>query len=318
MLMLTMPQIKAFAAVARNQHFTRAAEELQVSQPSVSYQVRQLEAQLKIRLVEVAGRRVYLTDAGERFATRAQGLLNEIEDLEREMRDYREGVIGRLRVGATRTVGGYALPPVIAEFRRRHPEVKFRLVVDNTEAIENLLLKREVDLAVVEWEVESRKLVSRALCRDALVLIAPPDHPLAARDRIELDDLKGEPFVMREPGSGTRALAERALGDLAGTVTTVLELDQPEAIVRAVEAGLGLAFISEVIADRHIASGQLRALPVEGLELSRDFSLVTMRARPDSPAMRAFSELLIRSWQSKPSASKGRHARVTPKAVDRE
>ncbi len=303
--MITLAQLRAFAAVARHRHFTRAAQSLSVAQPSISHQVRELERQLGVQLVEIAGRRVYLTDAGERLAGRAAGLLNELDDIEQEMRDYGAGVLGRLRLGASRTVGGYALPPVLAGFRAAHPGIDLRVTVANSREIEQMLLDRAVDLAVVEWRLTSPELVSRPLRRDVLVLVAPPAHPLAARDSVRVEELRGQPFVMREPGSGTRALTEQALGPVASELVVAIELGEPEAIVRAVEAGMGLAFISETVVARQLASGALRALKVEGVDLGRDFSLVALRDRPASPATRAFSAFIGDAWAPGTGARRG-------------
>lgn len=295
--MITLTQLRAFDAVARHHGFTRAAEELQIAQPSVTYQIKTLERTLGIRLVEVVGRRVYLTEAGERLARRATALLNDLDEVEREMRAYREGTIGRVRIGATRTIGGYALPPALAAFHRKHPAIDLQLTIDNTEAIERLLLDRAIDCGVVEWRMTSPELAVRPLRRDRLILVGAPDHPLAARPAVMPVDLRGQPFILREPGSGTRALAESALGDVAPTLDVVLELAEPEAIVRAVESGLGLAFISESIVAGRVADGSLRELPFAGPLLERDFSFVTRRDRPRSPALRAFEAYLAQAWR---------------------
>jgi DNA-binding transcriptional LysR family regulator len=294
--MITISQLRTFVAVARHRHFTRAAEELQIAQPSVSYQIQALERVLKVRLIEVVGRRVYLTDAGERLAARGTAILNDLEDVARELRDYGAGVVGRLRLGATRTIGGYALPNVVAGFHAAHAKIELHVTINNTLAIEEMLLDRAIDLGVVEWHVTSPDVVSVPLRRDALVLIAPPDHPLANRPPIRREDLSGQPFILREPGSGTRALSEDALGAVASTIVPVLELADPEAIVRAVEAGMGLAFISKAIVAHRVAAGTLRTIPVEGVDLWRDFSLVSLRDRPFSPAMQAFSDFIASAW----------------------
>ena len=300
---LSLAQMRAFAAVARHRHFTRAAAELGIAQPSVSYQVRELERQLGVRLVELVGRRVLLTDAGEHLAARGVALLNDLADLERELRDHAAGRLGRLRLGATRTVGGYALSPALGSFRREWPDVELRLQISNTAVIEQLLLDREVDLAVVEWKVKSPRLVSRPLRRDALVLVAPPDHHLCSRERISREDLRGESLVARELGSGTRALSEEALGSVLADVRIALELDQPEAILRTVAAGIGLAFISESIAERDLTLGRLRKLPIAGVDLWRDFSLVSLGGRVETPAMRAFAAHVAREWSADESSA---------------
>lgn len=291
--MTTLAQLRAFVLVARHRHFTRAAETLGVAQPSVSYQVRALERELKVRLVELVDRRVYLTEAGERLAQRAELLVNELDDLEQEMRAFSGGRLGRLRIGATRTIGGYVLPGLLADFSARHPQIELRVTIDNTRAIEQLLLERRLDLAAVEWRVTSPELSCQPFRRDRLALVASPDHPLASCPEVSLDDLRGQRFVLREPGSGTRALAEQLLGPVLPEIEVAIELNEPEAIVRAVEAGLGLTIISEVIVARQVSTGTLVVLTMIDVDPGREFSLVALRERPFSPAMRAFRSFLI-------------------------
>lgn len=294
--MITLTQLRAFEAVARHRHFTRAAEDLGIAQPSVSYQVRELERSLRVTLVDVVGRRVFLTDAGERLAERAGALLNELDAVERELRDYGAGLAGRVRIGATRTVGGYALPGVLTAYAAAHAGVELRVTIDNTQTIEELLLERELDLAIVEWQVASADLMVHPLRRDRLVLIAPPNHPLAQRGAIQTSELEGERFIVREPGSGTRALVESALGPVAARLNVVLELDEPEAIVRSVQAGLGLSFISETIVAGRLSGGMIAMIKLDNLALDRDFSLVQVRDRPLGAAARAFVEMITQQW----------------------
>jgi DNA-binding transcriptional LysR family regulator len=286
--MLTLSQLHAFQAVARHRHFTRAAEELQVAQPSVSYQLRALERRLNVRLVYVVGHRVFLTDAGERLAERATAVLNDLEDVEHEMRDYAQGIGGRLRLGATHTVGVYALPSVLAAFRQARPQVELRLTIDNVRAIEQLLLDHALDLGVVEWTVQSPELVTEPWRRYAIVLIGPPQHPLTERLTVPREELRGETFVLREPGSGLRALSDAVLAPLGTSVHIALELDQPEAIVRAVQAGLGLAFVPELVAAPQLAAGTVRTIALADVDLGHDFALVRLRDRPVTPAADAF------------------------------
>jgi DNA-binding transcriptional LysR family regulator len=298
--MITLIQLQTFVAVARERHFTRAAAALDVAQSSVSYQVREIERQWKVRLVEVVGRRVYLTDAGERLFARATSLLNDVEDIEREMRDYGTGELGRLRLGATHTVGGYALPSVLAAFRAARPHLELRLHIDNARAVEQMLLDRTIDLGIVEWPVQNPALASQPLRRDALVLIAPPDHDLVRRSSIDPKDLQGQTFIQREPGSGMRTLVERVLGSIGVDVVVAMEFNEPEAVVRAVEAGMGLAFISQSIVGHQLAAGTVRAIPLVHVDLGHDFSLVSVRERAASPAMVTFREFLTDAWTRRP------------------
>ncbi len=302
--MLTITELEVFAAVARCRHFTRAAEELGVAQPSVTYHIRELEHRLGLQLVELVGRRIRLTDAGERLAIRAVAILSDLHDLDEEMVEYQIGVRGHLRLGATRTVGGYALAPTLARFYQRFPKASFSLQIDNTVAIEQLLLERQLDLALVEWEVTSPDLLVEPLRRDTLLLVCSPEHPLARRNNIDITELSGQMFVMREQGSGTRALAEKALAPILHSLQIVLEIAEPEAIVRAVQAGIGLSFLSETIVCHHLKQGTLVAVPLSHVNLVRNFSLVRVADRRMSAVVAAFMEIARKSLRNKTTDSR--------------
>ncbi|HLH73554.1 MAG TPA: LysR substrate-binding domain-containing protein, partial [Chloroflexota bacterium] len=164
--------------------------------------------------------------------------------------------------------------------------------------IEQMLLDRTIELGVVEWPVQSHLLTSQPLRRDALVLIAPPWHPLVGRGALRPSDLAGQTFILREPGSGTRMLSEQILGPVAAEITVALELDQPEAVVRVVEAGMGLAFISEAIVGSQLARGSVCALPLADTNLGHDFSLVALSDRLPTPSMQLFRAFLTHAWSA--------------------
>lgn len=296
--MISLSQLRAFVAVARHRHFTRAAEDISVSQPSISYQVRRLERALRTRLVDVTGRHVRLTDAGERLASWAVGWINELEEVEEEIRQYGRGVVGQVRLGATRAVGGYALPSVLVAFRAAQPGVEVQLTIDNLTVIEELLVGREIELAVVEAPPAGREWTVEPLRGDRLVLIAPPDHPITRPESVDLEQLRGQSFVLREPGAGTRARTEQLLAPLAGDFVVAMELSEPEAIIRAVAAGAGLSIISEEIADLHLRTGAVRLVEISGIDLVRPFHLVMPRRGQLSPTADLFRRHLIEQWRA--------------------
>lgn len=307
--MLTIAELQVFDAVARYHHFTRAAEELGIAQPSVTYHVRELERHLGVQLVELVGRRIRLTDAGERLAVRVAAILSDLHDLDEEMLEYQIGARGQLRLGATRTVGGYALAPALLQFYRRFPKASFSLQIDNTVAIERLLLERQLDLALVEWEVISPDLLVEPLRQDALLLVCSPEHHLAHQAGVDITELSGQAFVMRERGSGTRALAEKALAPVLHSLRIVLEIAEPEAIVRAVQAGIGLSFLSETIVRHHLQEGTLVAIPLSHVDLVRNFSLVRVADRRASTVVAAFIEIVRKTLRN------NRHAAKTPEGI---
>lgn len=306
--MITLHQLAVFAAVARHRHFSRAAAQLGLSQPAVTFQVRGLERELGVALFELTGRRVRLTEAGELLVPRAVAILNDVAAAEQELADYVHLRSGRLRLGATRTIGGFALPALLARFHAERPGVRLEVAIDNTEAIERFLLARSLDLALVEWRVRSPELQVERFRRDELVVAVPPTDPLAGRRRIRPEALRGRPYIARERGSGTRAFAEEALGEIVATFDVVLELDSPEAIVRAVDAGLGLAIISATIVERDVQAGRLAMLRVIDCPMIRDFSLVFLRGRGQSPAAAAFVRFIRAAAAGPESAAAPDHS----------
>jgi DNA-binding transcriptional LysR family regulator len=290
--MFTLAQLEAFVAAADHQHFTRAAAALHLTQPAVTAHVRNLERSLRVPLFEVRGRRVYLTEAGALLREHAAAVLQAVAATEAALRDYAALETGQVVLGATRTIGSYALPDLLARFRGEVPGIELRISIDNTAAIARQLRDRAIDLALVEGDIASPDFVVRPFRHDELVVLTPPSDPLAHAVVVDLEDLRGRPFVRRELGSGTRAIAERLLGDLFTEAPTALVLDSPEAINRAVAAGLGLGVQSILIAERDVALGRLSAVRVRDHPMQRWFSLVYLKGRILGPGARRFIEVL--------------------------
>jgi DNA-binding transcriptional LysR family regulator len=289
---VTLAQLEIFLAAADAQHFTKAAQDLHLTQPAVTFQVRNLERTLGVALFDVRGRRVYLTEGGAMLQQLVGPLLRQVRALEATMHEYATLGAGRLALGATRTIGAYVVPGLLARFRALAPAIELAITVDNTAAIEDLVLARALDLALVEGEVVLEALYVQPFQEDELVVQVRTDDPLASRGTVGIDELRGRSFVCREPGSGTQALAERALGPVFRDAPSILVLESPEAINRAVEADLGLAVQSAVIAERDVAAGRLRALRVKDRPMHRHFSVVHLDGRVLSPAATSFLTML--------------------------
>jgi DNA-binding transcriptional LysR family regulator len=271
---------------------TRGAERLDISQPAASKQVRQLEKALGVHLFDRIGRRVLLSQAGvllEEYAGRLFGLAREAEQA---LADVRAGGRGRLVLGASTTIGNYLLPAVLAEFRRRHPRVELAMEIGNTEQVHRRLAGHDLDVALSEGLVERDDLVAEVFARDELVVIASPRHPLAGKGRVSLRALEGEPCVLREPGSGTRAVEEQALARLRLPLQAVMSLGSTEAIKRVVAAGVGVAIVSRLALAAECAAGTLAALAIAGLRIERPLYLVRLKGRRDGPTLEAFCRVL--------------------------
>jgi DNA-binding transcriptional LysR family regulator len=208
------------------------------------------------------------------------------------MADVRAVGRGRLVIGASTTIGTYLLPGVLAEFARRHPRVELLVHIENTEQVHRRLVGHELDVGLTEGLVEEEDLAAEVFHRDELVLIAAAGHRLAGQPRVSLSAVREEPFILREPGSGTRVVEERALARLRVPVRAVMALGSTEAIKRVVAAGVGLAIVSRLAVDTECSAGTLSVLPVAGLRIERPLHLVRRKGRRDGPALQAFCGVL--------------------------
>jgi DNA-binding transcriptional LysR family regulator len=289
---MNLNHLAIFHAVAQAGSMTLGAERLDISQPAVSKQVQDLERALGVHLFDRIGRRVHLSQAGEILAEYARRLFALAHEAETAMADVRGARRGRLAVGASTTIGTYLLPGVVAEFWRRHPRIELLVQIENTEQVHRRLAGQELDLGLTEGLVEEEELDAEVFHQDELVLIAAPGHRLAGQPRVSLSAVREEPFILREPGSGTRAVEERALARLNLPVRVVMALGSTEAIKRVVAEGVGLAVVSRLAVGAECAAGTLAVLPVAGLHIERPLHLVRRKGRRDGPAMQAFCAVL--------------------------
>ena len=287
----SLVQLETFARVARLGSYTRAAEELHLTQPGVTQQVRALERHFGLRLVDIVGRRPVLTDAGRFLAERTAALLESLGELEREMGQFAAVHGGELRLGATLTIGSYVVPALLGRFAESYPTIRLRVEIANTALMARRIQSEELGLALIEGPLDDSTLDIVPFMDDRLCLVVPAGHRFARRARIAPGELVGEPFVWREAGSGTRAAAEAALLAAGIQPPVVLELPSGEGVARAVEEGLGLTILSWLVVERAVAEGRLATVDLVGIDLRRTFRLVTVRGRTLSPAARAFASV---------------------------
>ncbi len=284
--------VAIFRAVAESGSFSGGAEVLGISQPAVSQQVGELETSLGVRLFDRLGRGIRLTRAGEVLAGHARRIGAIEEEAERAIAELRGLRRGRLAIGASTTIGVYLLPDVLGEFRRRHPRIELELEIGNTQNVQEKLAEGLVDVGLTEGFVEAREFDSVVFREDDLVAIAPPGHRLL-QGPVAAKRLCAEPFVMRERGSGTRAVIERALADAGLSVEVVMSLGSTEAVKRAVASGIGVAIVSGLTVANEIRSGTLGLVRVSDLSIRRPLHLLRPRGRSDSPAVKQFLKLVM-------------------------
>ena len=288
----TVRQLQIFAAAAQHLSFSRASQELHLTQPAVSMQMKQLEHLAGLPLFERVGRGIRLTQAGEELLSHARVVMRALQDAEDAFAALRGLKAGRIAIAAVSTAKYFA-PKLLALFSKRHPEVELRLLVNNREAVVRLLADNEVDMAIMGTAPPGLETTATPFARHPLVMVAAPDHPLARRRRIPAAALAGETFLVREPGSGTRAAMERYFAAHGVRPGGSAEMSSNETIKQAAIAGMGLAFISQHTVGLELAAGQLALLHVEGLPVMRSWNVVHRREKRLSPAAEAFKGYVL-------------------------
>jgi len=293
---MTLRQLQVFLAVAREKSFSRAAKSIHSSQPTMSEHVAELELELGKKVFLRRGREVTLTEAGRVLERYAASAILAVESARQAVDDLDGLGHGSLMIGASTTPGIYVMPGIIANFRGRHPGVELRLQIANSRVIEDRVRARELDLGVVGGHaVGPGEECLAAGFADELLLIVPPRHAWAKRRFIAPEALAREPLLMREEGSATRSVTERALQRAGIRFQVAMELDHTEAIKQAVMAGLGVAFVSIYAVRGELATRRLHVLRLRGIRVQRHFHVIHHEARRITASARAFMEVLAQS-----------------------
>lgn len=289
---INLHHLRLFTAVVDQGGFTKAAGALNLSQPAISKSLKELEDGLQLSLIDRSARSIRLTDAGRLLYDRARELFGVERIAERELRELRGLKRGILRVGASTTIATYFLPPILGRFHLRHPSVRISASSANTRTILRRLLESKIDLALVEGPVFHPHVDVIPWREDELVVIAPPDHPLARRAAVRVTDLVAEQFIVREPGSGTREVTEAALARHGVQLTNTMRVGGTEVMKQAVAAGLGLAIVSRAAAADQLALGRIVVLHVDDLVIRRTLTQLKLRDRASGAAARELETLL--------------------------
>lgn len=283
-------RLQVFHAVAKQLSFTKAAETLFMTQPAVTFQVKQLEEHLNVRLFDRGHGRISLTPAGRLALEYAERILGDYAELQARLAEMSNQVEGPLSVGASATVAEFMLPRVLAEFNASYPQVRTRLTVGNSETIENRVAERSLDVGLVETEVHLSVLAAEVCCQDEFQVICAPGHPLAGKTSVTPDTLQTHAFIAREPDSGSRELTDqyfRNAGLAPERMNILMELGSPEALKGVVSTGLGFAVVSRSSFAKECQLGQLVAIPLNP-PLARTLSLVYPQERFHPQVLRTF------------------------------
>jgi len=303
-------RLQVFHAVAKHLSFTKAAETLFMTQPAVTFQIKQLEEHFNARLFERGHGQISLTEAGRVVFDYAERILGLSTELDARLKDMTGQITGPLLIGASMTIAEYLLPQVLGEFNSRHPGVIPRLLVANSETVQNQVAEHSLDIGFIEGESLLPSLVTEFVCEDELLVVCAPSHPLAALQSIAPSLLAQHAYVSREPGSGTREVSDRYLqksGVAADLLQPVMELGSPEALKGLVATGRGFAIMSRSTVVKETQMGLLVGIPLAP-RLVRNLALVYSKQKFYSKLVSNFVEFSkARLAAARPSAEPGAH-----------
>jgi DNA-binding transcriptional LysR family regulator len=288
---MNLDHLKTFQEVVRLGSFSEVAKKLSISQPAVSFQIQKLEHELGMRLIDRTQRAITLTAAGKRLLSFAESIESERELLQNDLEQMREEVSGELLIAASTIPGEFLLPPLLAKFKHLHPAVRVQVDISDSLTVINGVRDNAYEVGFCGVAPEGQDLASFKIASDEIVLIVFPDHPFVQRGEVPPADLEGEPLIFRETTSGTQRNLENYLaraGIDPGKFTPNLVLGSTHAVVSAVAAGAGIAFVSNLAIQRSLALGLVRQIDVTGLRLVRDFYGIYRRERIVSRLLEEF------------------------------
>jgi len=297
-LQIDFRHLETFCRVADLKSFSKAADDLFLTQPTISGHILSLEQSLSLRLFDRTSREVRLTKAGEVFLKYASKILSFRKDLLNALSEFSQGVRGELSLGASTIPGEYLLPKLLGDFKKEHPHVIISLKIADTKEIIQYVFQDNVEFGIIGAKLNHPSLHYEKYEEDEIIVVAPPDHPLTRKKRVNIEELSKVPWIIREEGSGTQMSVEKALrkkGKSLKQFHVVMEMGSTSSVKEGVKAKLGLAFLSKRAAEEEMVQGFLSRIDVEGIELiSRQIYIVTHRGRTLSPIGMEFLRFLKR------------------------
>jgi len=297
-LQIEFRHLESFCRVADLKSFSKAADDLFLTQPTVSGHILSLEQSLSLRLFDRASREVRLTKSGEVFQEYASRILSLRKDLLNALSEFSQGIRGELSLGASTIPGEYLLPRLIGDFKKEHPSFLISLKIADTKEVIQYVLQDHVEFGIIGAKLSHPSLHYEKYEEDEIIVVGPSDHPLTRKKRVNVDELLKEPWIIREEGSGTRIAVEKALrrkGKNLKQFNVVIEMGSTSSVKEGVKAKLGLAFISGRATEGEVHQGAFSRIDVEGLEpISRQIYIVSHRRRTLSPMGMEFLRFLRR------------------------
>ncbi|MGF1480313.1 MAG: LysR substrate-binding domain-containing protein [Cyanophyceae cyanobacterium] len=296
MIQGTLHQLAVFEATARHGSFTRAAEELFITQPTVSSQIKQLSKSIGLPLFEQIGKRLYLTEAGKELLATCQSIFEQLDNFEMKVADLKGTKQGKLRLSVI-TTAKYFVPRILGSFCQQYPGIDVSLEVVNHQQIQRRMMENEDDLYVLSHPPEEIDLCSEPFLDNPLVVLAPKDHPLAGQPDIPIRKLDGESFIMREQGSGTRAAVQKLFARHKVSVRVKLELGSNEAIKQAIAGGMGISVLSQHTLISERLTGDFAVLDVQHFPIKRRWYVTYLADKQLSVIAQTFLEYLLEKSQ---------------------
>ena len=288
-------QLHIFCKVVEHKSFSKAGNAAHLSQPTVSSHIKDLEEHFNCNLIDRLGKEANPTKAGKLLYRYARKLLAMRDEIEMAMSEFQGMLKGRLVIGGSTIPSGFILPPIIGKFSHEFPDVTISLTVADSERIAGEILEGEMELGIVGARFDHKKIEQEKFMDDEMRLVVSPDHPLAGRRRISLDQLFEMPFIIREKGSGTLRSIKNSIeqaGHSIDELKVIAELGSTMAVIQGVKAGIGTSIVSTISIKEELKAGSLKALTIEGLDLNRSFYCSWHRHRSMSPLGIAFKEFL--------------------------
>lgn len=289
---ITFRQLTVLEAVARNLSFTKAADELHLTQPAVSMQIKQIEESIGLPLFEQIGKKVYLTEAGHEMYNYCRSIQQQLEEAESVIENLKGVKQGKLTIAVASTANYFA-PRILAAFNKEHDSVKINLDVTNREGLLKHLENNDTDVVIMGRPPAEMELEAESFMENPLVLIAAPDHHLVKQSKVSILELQKETFILREQGSGTRSAIEQFFLEQGAEVATTINMSSNEAIKQAVQAGLGLGIVSIHTLELELELKRLAIIKAEGFPILRHWYIVCRKGKRLSPIATAFRDFVI-------------------------
>jgi DNA-binding transcriptional LysR family regulator len=269
---MTLRHLKIFVTVCETGSATAAGEKLHIAQPSISLAISELEDYYGIKLFDRIAKRLHITEVGKSFLQYAAHIVGLFEDMEKEIKNF--DVMGIIRIGASITIGNYLLPGYITQFKQIHPQMYVKVIIDNSEKIQQYILSNQIDIGLIEGVVHSSYIIEHKFRDDELVMVCGNDHPFANQKNIEISKLQGESFILREAGSAGREIFDSTMTSHGIEILPAWESTSTQAIVRAVQANLGISVLPYLLVKDSLDRKDISQFQINGIRFQRSFSVI--------------------------------------------